>query len=220
MEIETVRSGSLNILVFGANGGIGSQVVAIALQQGHRVTAVVRNTANIQTVHDHLTIVKGDVLQPETFGQYLEGKDAVISAIGKSSLKKTTLYSQGVRNILMAAGTGTHAHFYFISASGLDVNPTHNLFVRFATRYILQRILKNMYTDLFEMERIIKHSNLDWTIVRPPRLIDSASVNPCRFSINTFVNNGLSISRTDLARFILDHIRDESFFKSTVEVAY
>jgi putative NADH-flavin reductase len=220
MEMNAGISTSYKIIVFGANGGIGSQVVNMALQQGHEVTAIARNPESIKVKHNHLTIVKGDILQPETFKKYLEGKDVVISAIGQNSLEKTTLYSQGAKNLVMALGQSGSTRCYFISAAGLSVNPSHNLVVRFATKYVLQRILKNMFADLLEMETVIKQSDLDWTIVRPPRLTDSISTRPYRFSIDTFLENGLSISRRDVARFMLDNIENVSFYKSTVEVAY
>jgi putative NADH-flavin reductase len=218
--MKTQQPSHYTITVLGANGGIGSQVVSLALQGGYRVTAIVRNLDSLKTKHENLTVAKGDILQPETFLKHIINKDVVISTIGSSSLKETALYSQGAINLLRAMEeTGTR-RCYFISASGIEVNPSHNVFVRFATQFILQKILKNMYADLREMEIKIKQSDLDWTIVRPPRLIDAPSTGQYRLATNKFLNNGLSIARADIAHFMLSNIDNTSIFRSVVEVAY
>ena len=72
----------MNILVFGANGGIGRKAVETALADGHHVTAMVRNPASLEIVHPDLKIIQGDILRPETFDSALNGQNAIISAIG------------------------------------------------------------------------------------------------------------------------------------------
>jgi putative NADH-flavin reductase len=218
MNIENTHL--FKIAVLGANGGIGSQVVKMALQQGHSVTAIVRNPDSMKIKHEHLTIVNGDVLHPETFRDHITDKDVVVCAIGDSSLKKTTLYSQGAENLLKIMKEVGSTRCYFISASGLDVNPSLNVLIRLATKFILQKILKNMYADLRKMEAIIRQSDLHWTIMRPPRLVDSAFTGKYRFSVNAYLAKGMSIARADVAHFMLDNISNASIYKSTVEVAY
>ena len=207
-----------NIVVIGANGGIGRQTVELALQYGYLVTAIVRNPDNLNLTHDNLTVVKGDIMNPETFKERLKNADAVISAVGKSSFKVTDLYSLGNQRLLSVMPQDKH--IFFISASGLEVNPTHSFIVRFATRYILQKLLKNMYADLERMEAMIKSTDLNWTIMRPPRLIDKPVTGKYRFSIDRALNNGLTISRADLAHYMLNNISNEAIYRKTVEVAY
>src|ERR1041385_1595869 len=83
-----------NIVVLGANGGTGRQCVEQGLKEGHNVTAILRNPAKLILSHPCLTIVQGNILKPETLEKHLENKDAVISAIGLTSFKETTLYSE------------------------------------------------------------------------------------------------------------------------------
>lgn len=156
----------------------------------------------------------------ETIDQHLENKDIVVSAIGKSSLKKTTLYSQGNKNLIEAMKTAGVARAFFISASGLEINPTHSLLIKFATRFILQSLLKNMYADLWDMEKIIKESHTNWTIIRPPKLLDSPQTGSYRTAINNYPTGALKISRADVAHFIVNNLTDETIIKKTVEIAY
>lgn len=209
-----------NITVLGANGGIGSQVVKLALKNGFNVTAILRTPSKLTITHPNLKVVKGDIMKPETLKDHLENKDAVISAIGKSSLKETTLYSSGNKNLLDTLKTTNTDRVFFISASGLEVNPTYNFFTKLAVKLVLQKILKNMYVDLNRMERVIKSSELNWTIIRPPSLTNKPFTGHYRFSINDYLNKGMKISRADLAAFIISNITNESIYKKTVEVAY
>ncbi len=118
-----------NVVVLGANGGIGNQVLLQALNAGYKVTAILRTPGNLVTTHPNLKIVQGDVMKPDTLDGHLKNKDVVISAIGKNSLKKTTLYSQGNKNLIDAMKKAGTNRAFFISASGLEVNPTHSLLV-------------------------------------------------------------------------------------------
>jgi putative NADH-flavin reductase len=208
------------LAVIGANGGVGRQVVELALKQGHFVTAILRDPAKLQLQHSRLELRQGDIMHPETITESLRGKDAVISAIGKNSLKPTTLYSEGNKNLLKAMEMGGVKRVFFISASGLEVNPTHSLWVRLLTTLVLQKLLKNMYADLHRMEDLVKASNMDWTIMRPPQLTDNAVTGNYRYAINHYLDNGLKISRADLAHFMLENINNSAIFGTTVEVAY
>lgn len=214
------NSPTLNIVVLGANGGIGNQAVLQALKAGHKVTAILRTPGKLTLTHPNLQIVQGDVMKPATLYKHLDNKDAVISSIGKNSLKKTTLYSQGNKNLLDAMKKAGSNRAFFISASGLEINPTHSILVKLAVKVILQPLLRNMYADLWAMEKIIKESNINWTIMRPPKLLDQPASGKYQVAIDTYVKNGLNISRADVAHFMINNITNERTFKRTVEVAY
>ncbi len=211
---------SYDIVVLGANGGIGKFAVLKALAEGHRVTAVLRTPSKLEIVHPNLRIVQGDVMQPDTLAEHLRGNDAVISAIGKNSFKETTLYSQGNKNLLQAMATAGVDRAFFISAAGLEVNPTHSLLVKFVTRFILQPLLRNMYADLRRMEGIIKESGINWTIMRPPQLTNTPETGDYRVAIDQPLKKGLKISRADVANFMVKNLFNESLFGKTVQIGY
>ena len=208
------------LLVIGANGGIGRQTVQLALSAGYHVTALVRNPANLPLIHPKLTLIKGDVLLPDTYAAHLTDKIAVISALGIKSTQPTTLYSQGNAVLLQEMKKAGTRRIFFISASGLEVSPLQPFFVRLLTKYVLQKILRNMYADIRIMEEIIKASDADWTIMRPPRLTDGPATGKYRVAINAYLRRCLSISRADVGHFMLDHLEDEQTFRATVEIAY
>jgi putative NADH-flavin reductase len=212
-----------NLIIIGANGGIGRQVVDQALSGGHRVTALVRNPAKLPLTHPNLKIVQADVTQPACLTGLFGGNDVIISAIGVRggfSDHPTSLYSKGALNILQEMKQAGLRRAFFISASALETNPLLPFLFRLVSRYIIQKLLANMYTDLRLMEREIKETALDWTIVRPPRLTNAKLTGNYRIAVNRFLKNGLKISRADTAHFMLSHIQSADMFRSIVEIGY
>lgn len=214
------------IVVFGANGGIGKCCVEQALEAGYNVTAIMRKPSNIAFTHPRLKVVKGDVTDMESFDDYLKGAFAVVSAIGvpanrmSKSSPPITLYSQGNLNILRAMEKHGITRVFAISASAVEISPMNSFIVRFATKLIVQRMFGRSYEDQLVMETIFKHSNTNWTVIRPPRLIDKKVTGKYRYAINSFLKNCLSISRADVAHFIVAHMNDTATYKSIIEIAY
>jgi putative NADH-flavin reductase len=208
------------IVVFGAAGGTGIEIVKQALGAGYQVTAVVRSPEKFGLVHPNLLVRQGDVLLGGTFDNVVAGRDAVISAIGNRSTKPTKLYSEGLRNILDAMQRTKVQRLICISAGGLDVNPKCSFFVRVLTKYILQRILKEPYADLRLMEAVVRQSGVNYTIMRPSRLLDKPVTGQYRIGINDNISKPFSIARADVAHFIVHHIGDMGTFKSTTAISY
>lgn len=207
----------MKIVVIGAAGGTGKQLVEQGLATGHDVTAVVRNPAALTIQHQNLEVVQGDVLKTD-LQVALAGKDAVISALGVHNRAPTVVYSQGVTNIINAMRQVGMRRFLCVSASGLDPGP---LWQRLIAKPLLWAVFKDGYTDMARMEaEIQKQDNLDWTIVRPPRLSDKSVTGQYKVSIDNHLNSGWQLSRADLAHYILGHLNDCKTYKALVEIAY
>lgn len=213
-----------NILVIGANGGIGRQCVQMALSAGHRVTAVLRTPSKLTLTHPNLEIVQGDIMNSASIMPCFKDKHVVISTLGVSgglgSDKPTKLYSQGAKVIEEAAKNTGPTRAFFISASAIEVSPVLPFFIRLIIKYILQKILKHMYADLRKMEQIVKDSDMNWTIIRPPKLTDQPETGNYRVAINKFLKNCLKISRADVAHFIIHNIANEAIYQSAIEISY
>jgi hypothetical protein len=102
----------------------------------------------------------------------------------------------------------------------IEVSPLLPAFVKFMTKYVIQKLLKHMYADLRAMEEIVKQSDADWTIIRPPQLTDKPMTGQYRIAVNKFLTNCLKISRPDVAHFIISNISNDMISRSTVEIAY
>jgi putative NADH-flavin reductase len=206
----------VNVIVFGSNGGIGRNVVEQALAAGHTVTAVARRPESVSIQHRHLTVQRGDVLDPASIAPLFVGQDAVVSAIGTESRGPTVLYSDGIGNILQAMQPAGARRLLCISATGLDPGP---LIQRWIAKAVLWRLLHGMYTDLVCMEERVKSSSVNWTIIRPPRLTDKPHTGRYVASHNQHLPSAWVISRADLADYIVKHLDDPATYRAWVEVA-
>lgn len=207
----------MKIIVFGANGGIGSKVVEQALGAGHHVTAVVRRPSSITLQHPQLTVVQGDVLDLHSVQSAMAGQEAVISSIGIHKDEPTTIYSGGIANIIRAMQANNVQRLLCISASGLDPGP---LYQRIVAKLFLCRMFKHSYTDLVRMEAEVRATSLNWTIVRPPRLTDNERLGHYKIAVNKHLPNGVTLSRADTADYMVKHLTDTQSYRSLVEIAY
>lgn len=207
----------MKLAVIGATGGTGSQVVRQALAAGHSVTAIVRRPAAVNLHHQRLEVVQGDVFEPATLAQPIRGKDAVVSALGGPASGPTTTFSTGITNIMQAMLSAQTRRLICVSASALDPGPD---FLHWVVKQLLWLILKEAYTDLALMEEAVKASDLDWTIVRPPRLTNGPRTGQYHVAVNKHLPRGWSISRADLADYIVTHLEDPQTYCAQVEVAY
>lgn len=209
------------MIVFGATGGTGKELVKQALHQGYNVIAIVREPSAFTMAHPLLTLIKGDVLTFPYFEEHLANVDVVISCLGTGKdLKETRVYSQGIQNILSAMENKGVGRLLCISAIALDTNKNMGFLIRFITTAILQKILKHVYSDMRMMEDLVEKSTIDWTIFRPPMLKDKPLSGIYRIAIGTHLTCPFSISRADLANGLLKSISNVQTFKTKVEIAY
>jgi putative NADH-flavin reductase len=208
------------VIVFGATGGSGKQVVEQALEAGYEVKAIIRKPETFNINHPNLKIIKGDVLQPITFQDELKDVTAVMSCLGIPKVQPTTLYSESMENIIKVMKRCNVTRILCISSSAIDIPPKSSFIMTFLLKNVLQRIYKPVYADMTLMENKLKSSNLDYTIVRAPKLTDGKKTKKHRIVTQQPLKKIPTISRADLAAFMLNIINKDNTFKSTIEVAY
>ncbi|HEY4653767.1 MAG TPA: NAD(P)H-binding protein [Cyclobacteriaceae bacterium] len=217
----------MKIILFGASRGTGLYAARLAAEFGHEVTAVARTISPAQfgngaaqAGHAGIRVIHGDVLKPSTFENEIPGKDVVISSIGVSNTRPTTLYSRGTTNIIAAMLKYNVPRLICVSGVGVEVTPGMSLPMKALTKFLVQPLLRNNFQDLLKMEHVVKQSDLNWTIVRAPRLTNGRQVERYRYAAKDYLRNPLTISRSDLAHFIVTNIDNSACFCSRVEVAY
>lgn len=211
----------MQLTIFGGTGGTGEQLIGAALHAGHTVTAPARDPSRIRISDQRLRVVRADVLDPPSLEGTLEGADAVVSALGVASGREpTTVYSSGVANILDAMRRARVRRF--IGVSALPVTPRNEVSAleRLVVYPILYRFFGEGYADMTRMELLLGRSELDWTVVRPPRLTDHPATGRYRTAVNRHLPRGRTISRADLAAAMLRLLDDPAALRATVGVAY
>jgi len=203
----------MNLFILGATGGIGTAVLEQALQHGHAVTAFVRSPEKITRRDCNLRVEKGDPHQVDQLASSMVKHDAVISALGARSLAKRTLLEDCAKSTIEAMRrSGTH-RLLVVSAALLF--PDLGL-----AATLLRFILHNPMIDSKAMEEVVSGSELDWTIVRPPRLTDQKHTGHFRVEEGQLPRNGSSISRADVAHFLLQAAEDGSYVRAIAGICY
>jgi len=205
----------VKVTVFGATGGTGKHVVEQALAAGHEVTAVARDVSEV-TPRDGLTVLQGDVVDFASVEQAVAGSDAVVSVLGVADRRKPTkLFSEGVSNMVRAMKASGTKRIIALSADGVEPNPAVNIGQRLVIALVVARILKHLYGDMLEMERVLADSETDWTVVRPPRLSDKEHTGAYQVSTGE-PGPSSGISRADLADYIVTRLADEESYQKLV----
>jgi putative NADH-flavin reductase len=212
----------MKLLIFGATGGTGRLLVEQALEQGHAVTAFVRNPAAFDIKHKNLQVVKGDVLNADSVLQAMGNHETVISAIGMPANKTGTLRSTGTLNIIRAMEkTGMRRLISLASLGYGDSRATLDRTGFFFKYIIVPFVLKKGFADHALQEQYIKESSLDWTIVRPGNLTDGPYTGMYKhgFAAND-KSLKIKVSRADVADFMLKQIDSLRYLKKTPGVSY
>jgi putative NADH-flavin reductase len=211
----------MRLAVFGATGGTGRAVISQALDTGDKVTVLARNPGDLAEFGDRITVVGGDVLDPAAVAQVVAGSHVVISALGIGMHRHaTTVYSQGTRNIIEAMRAEGSQRLLVVSTSSLEVPSAKQFAEWFLSKFLLHRILAKPYADMALMERAVRDSDIDWTLVRAARLTKGQRTGTYRTAVGEKLRGCWSISRADVAHYLLAHAADPRISRTTVEIAY
>ena len=206
----------MNLLVFGATGGTGRELVKQALNQGHTVTGFSRHAKKLTDEFPNLRVIEGDVADRAAVEQAVQGQDAVLSALGASSLKRSPTLVKGIENIVQAMEQHNVRRLGYQSSLGVGDSRKQ---VGFLIRYIVvPLVLRNAIADHEQKEGIIQQSNLDWVIVRPAGLTDDDHTGNYRHGET--IDLGDTISRADVADFMLKQVNDDAYLKKAPGISY
>ena len=151
----------MRLLIVGATGQTGLQVIQQSLQRGHSVTAIVRKSTLKSA--ERLRIVLADPCDKDVLVPLLSQQDAVISCLGQRSRKDPWLV-RDASVAMLAAMNESHVKRLVI-VSGALLYPSFNPVV-----LLLKRLLAQKLVDARSMESTVSAADVDWTIVRPPHL--------------------------------------------------
>jgi putative NADH-flavin reductase len=208
------RNRPSRVLIVGATGGTGRQLVTQALERGHEVTALVRDPSRLQIAHPRLMVIQGDVLNEASVDTAMRGQEAVLSALGhKRYFHPTRILSEGTRNILRSMQA--HGVRRFVCETALGIGDTAGRMGLYYTLFVIPVILPFYFWDKARQERIIAGSNLEWVIVRPAMLTNGDKRGRFRHGrrIGSFLLT-VRISRADVADFMLNQLTSDTHLRT------
>jgi putative NADH-flavin reductase len=202
------------ILVAGASRGIGLETVKRALAEGHAVRALARSAAAIALEGEKLEKMSGDALDRATVAAALSGVDAIIQTLGapfgsEAVLQGTTLFSKATRVLVDSMAAAGVKRLIAVTGLGAGDSRGHGGFLY--DTFVFPLVLKRLYDDKDVQEQIIKRSGLDWTIVRPGILTSGPATGAYRALLDPKDWRAGSISRADVADFLVRQVTDRAY---------
>ena len=208
----------MRVAIFGGTGRTGRPLVEQALAAGHEVSALARDPARLAARHERLRPVRGDLLDPTSVAATLDGADAAVFVAGPPGRGPCTLYSEGGGNVVKAMEPAGARRLLAMTASAVEFEANDTRLLRLA-KPVLMRLFRETYADMLRMEAMVRQTDLDWTIVRPPQLTNRSHTGRYRVSYAGGVRRGLRIPRADLAAALLALLTDPRAVHATVGVA-
>jgi putative NADH-flavin reductase len=195
----------MRVLITGATGRVGREVVKQALARGHESIALSRSADKLDIQNSRLQKVAADVREENSVIPLLEGVDAVIHAVGIGASKApTTIYSQGARSIIAGMIQFSVKRLVVVSSQAANVWANQPLFAKIILLPILQHLFGATYDDMRRMERVLWESSVHWTQVRSPYINSKAPKGQYRFSYVSVLPHYRSITAADMATALLD----------------
>lgn len=207
----------MRLFILGATGGTGRELVDQALERRHHATAFVRAPERLGAPREGLTVVRGDLRDAEAIGAALAGHDAVLSAVGPPGRGRTTIMRDSAQTTVAAMRAAGVRRLLILGVAALFDD------AGLLAALLRRTFLHNIVNDSAAMELIVQESDLDWTIVRPPRLTDGPLTE--RYGIADGhlppgAGGAATISRADVAHFLLDEVERPAHVRRVVGIAY
>jgi putative NADH-flavin reductase len=210
----------MELTIFGATGATGTCLTEQALAAGHQVTAVVRDPARLSVPGSPgLRAITADLMDPAAIGPAVAGAGAVFAAFGPRGTGATTVLRDGTRSVIEAMRKEGTNRLILVSGS-IVADDGEGPAMRYLVKPLARgTLLRHVAADMRGAEEQVRESGLDWTIVRPPRLTSDPASGTYRTEIGRNVRRGVTVSRADLAAYMLAIITDPATIHHHVGIA-
>ncbi len=207
----------MRLLILGATGATGRNLLEQALAAGHEVTALVRNPARLTMTHARLAVAIGDATHSRALEGSMTGQQAVLSALGAGNSLRLEVASPAIAALIPAMRARALKRVIFLSAFGVGET--------FAQASLLQRlayrtVLRQIFADKAKADAMLRQSGLDWTLVYPTVLTNGARVGTYRVGERLAMTGLPKISRADVASFMLEQLSSAEWVRRTAVISY
>lgn len=210
----------MKICILGSTGFLGKVLLAKAIQAGYQVRTLVRDPDRLGEFRDQVEFITGTVFDPQDISETVRGTEVVLSTVGPPQRGPVDPQKYGQAMEQLIAELRSHGITRYIHTGGAVHDGGENeewTFGRRALRMFLNLVFKQGLVAKHMEWEALKRSDLEWTLVRPPRI----AASPPR---GTLVADGknlasLQVNVEDLADFVLEQIDSRDWIRDAPLVA-
>lgn len=202
----------MNVLLFGASGGIGREVRQQALAAGHQLVLFARNPSALEPITDRERVIEGDIADAILVGNALAGVDGVVSVLGPTSNTKdqVALFETFAQTLVAAMGAHGVRRVVTISGGAVDVAGDRKSLRARIVSAMVRRIVPHVVQAKQRELDVFAASDLEWVAPRPPRVVEGPATG--RYAVGNGAK-GLRITQGDLAQFIVRQLTEDDYLR-------
>ena len=203
------------IVVFGANGRVGSQVVELALEANHLVVAFVYGESKLNR-HDNLEVIRGDARNSADVRRALREADLVISALGSWGTKTKDILTTGMKTVVPVMEELRINRIVSLTGADAQTPDDRPTWINRLSRGLIGVIGGRVIRDGEDHIQVLANSKLDWTVVRSP-IMTGGKLLPYKLT-GELAPPYATIPRKSVAQCLLDLALSNDHLRSNVTI--
>jgi putative NADH-flavin reductase len=204
----------MKFLLLGATGGVGKHLLAQALERGDEVTVLVRNPTKLQPQDARVKVIQGDVFNKDDVMQAVAGQEAVVSCLNTSrGIHESDELQRMIANVVAAMTAHGVKRIVYCASAGIYNEMPGEMGKK------AMEVLRHPLYDHAQAVAAIKAANLDFTIARPLGLTDAPLTGQYQEALEGVPSGGYTITRADVAHFMLKALHDDSYIGTSPALA-
>ncbi len=201
-----------NVIVFGATGRTGFQVVKRGLERGLNITAFVRDPKNFNLIHPNLKVVQGDAMIQQDVAKYLKGMDAVVNALSSPETSYRLVFINNMINAMRE-----HHVKRIIAMGGIGALQASEHLKVYETTTFPKEYIEVTQAHVRVLDALLTSRN-DFTFVCPPMIKEGERTGVYKTQ-DRYPTQGWSIISGDLADFIVNELIENKFVSKKVGIS-
>jgi putative NADH-flavin reductase len=208
----------MRVVVFGATGTVGREIVQQARERHLVVTGFVRDPRRLGSLSGRVNVVAGDALDANAVRRAVSGQDAVLYAVGAGSVRRTTLFSASASLLVEAMHETGVGRLVCLTGVGAGDTKGHGGFLY--DRILYPLFTRGIYADKDRQEAIVRASSLDWTLVRAAPFARRTPAGRLQVATDVRGVTLRKISPPEVAGFMLDEVEQNRFVRQAVFIGH
>jgi putative NADH-flavin reductase len=209
----------MRLAMFGATGRAGGAILRQSRTAGHEIHALVRSPRGLDQDVSGVAVTAGDARDPAAVERVVQDADAVVTAVGGTGPGNLAVLEQCTAAIL--AAMTRHGVRRLIVIQGFHLpfpGDPHNL-GRLAMRAMLRMWNRHLSADTYRMAEVLRDSDLDWTLIRMPRLTPGLPSEDYRVG-KLALGPWSTVTTGQVGHFTLACLETRSFVREAPMIAY